>query len=295
VAIAGVGFASFNEAGASLFHGVVGSGGHTSGAATAHALVVHIKWLIGIFNDETVLHSDGGGWGQLSTLFFNVFTFFGGYLAAGRRAALRLGGWSVKFRRLALGRGLVEGGRLGQHLFVVLVARVGELVLFSIHRASSIETAVFKVKHDQVVKLLGEFKNSTKNEKLASLNNSCVAWAGERFEIGPAALDLGPSLGFHVEFPHVTELSRVVVLTTKSVKEFVLQTDRHARANLGLVGVLGVAEDFSVKRDSVEFETANVIHTSTTNETSEGYKSVFAGNLSVGMVISGSNLIALKS
>ena len=62
-----------------------------------------------------------------------------------------------------------------------------------------------------------------------------------------------------------------------------------------MVGVLGVAEDFSVKRDSVEFETANVIHTSTTNETSEGYKSVFAGNLSVGMVISGSNLIALKS
>lgn len=61
VAIAGVGFASFHESGASLFHGVVGSGGHTGGAATAHALVVHIKRLIGIFNDETVLHGDRGG------------------------------------------------------------------------------------------------------------------------------------------------------------------------------------------------------------------------------------------
>ena len=88
----GLGFASFHESGASLFHGVVGSGGHTGGAATAHALVVHIKRLIGIFNDETVLHGDGSGRGQLSTLFFNLFSIFGGNLAAGRWAALRLGG-----------------------------------------------------------------------------------------------------------------------------------------------------------------------------------------------------------
>jgi len=92
VAIAGVGFASFHESGACLFHSVVGSRGHTGGAATAHALVVYIKRLIGIFNDETVLHGDGSGRGQLRTLFFNLFSIFGGNLAAGRWAALRLGG-----------------------------------------------------------------------------------------------------------------------------------------------------------------------------------------------------------
>jgi len=37
------------------------------------------------------------------------------------------------------------------------------------------ETPISEVKQDQVVKLLGEFKNSTKDEKFASPDNGCVA------------------------------------------------------------------------------------------------------------------------
>ena len=91
VAVAGVGDAALNEAGASLLQAFGHRVGQASLSAATHALVVSIEGLVRIFHDETVLHGNRGGGRQLSAALLRCLFVFSRDFAARRGRLLPKG------------------------------------------------------------------------------------------------------------------------------------------------------------------------------------------------------------
>ena len=159
--------------------------------------------------------------------------------------------------------------------FLVLDSDISELVGLVVEVASRVELAVFETENNKVVKFLGLFKYSTKDKEVFTHDTRGVARARKRLEVRPVALDIDPSFLRHVEFPHIAEFARVIILTTEGVKAVILNTDGHTGAHSRLNFSVGVAEDLSMESHAVEVKAANLIYTGTVDEATEGYKGVF--------------------
>ncbi len=188
-----------------------------------HLLEVDIERLVSVLDDETVLHSDTRWWLKSIVGFFSrVQIVFRSPIWWGGHSSL-LGGWTIgRHSRIcwvsSFHRTAIVFTSLWWAVFLILNTCCLSLAVRVVPSSFIIWTELTsrKIKHNQIVKLFSQLKNTSENVKLATIHNSRVTTTCNRSVFILTNLNLAPGLRAQVKCPHVCQFIVVVVLSAKN-------------------------------------------------------------------------------
>jgi hypothetical protein len=126
-----------------------------------------------------------------------------------------------------------------------------------------------KIESSKVVKLLGEFKNSSEDVHLFAPHAGSVTRASYWLPFISSRFNLAPLLTNHVEAPQIVQLVVFIFLTTKCVEFVAMASERHTCSLAGFGNLFIISEDLAFKCGSTEIKLAELAHSRALHEASE--------------------------